>query len=68
MRDLDLMYEATTSLRDHSYYKWLKINNEEDLKILRRLANNRIDWKKLTKRIVEVGDATHSFEDDAERQ
>ena len=45
----------------------LKLNNEEDLEVLRSLVKDRVGWRELTERIVEAGDAMHSFKDDANK-
>ena len=56
VHDLDILYKATLSIRDHSYYKRLKLNNEGGLEVLRNLTRDRVRWRELTKRIVEGGD------------
>ena len=61
VRNLDILYVATSSLRDHPNHKRLKNNNEEDFEVL------RLGWRQLTERILEAGDTMHSFEDNAER-
>ena len=68
VHNLDILYATSSSLRDHSYYKRLKLNNEEDFEVLRSLTKDKVRWRKLTRRLVEAGDVMHSFEDDAERQ
>ena len=40
----------------------------DDLETLRSLAEDRTAWGRLVEKIVEAGKATHSIEDDAERQ
>ena len=68
VRNLDVMYKATTSLKDHSYYMKLKLNNEEDLELLRNLLKGKVKQKGLVRRILKAGDVTLSLEEDAERQ
>ena len=62
------MIVIASSFQDYIFYKRLKLNNEEDLEVLRSLTKDKVRWRELTKRILEAGDAMHSFEDDAERQ
>ena len=64
-QDLDNIYLITQTNRDHNYYCRLKLNNREDLESLKSQEDDRKDWRRLVRRIVEASEATHPVEEKA---
>ena len=50
-QDLNNIYNALPALWDHNYYCRLCLNNNEDLEVLRILAKDRREWRRLVDRI-----------------
>ena len=59
VQDLHTLHTTTLLLQDHSYYKRLKMNDQKDLEILRLIAQDREEWRMLTRNIVEADLYSH---------
>ena len=65
-QDLENYYKNTEPHHmDHNYSKRLKLNTPEDLEKLRKIAENRKEWKKLGHGITNTREATSSVDDSA---
>ena len=66
-QDLENYYQNTEPgpNMDHNYSKRLKLNTPEDLEKLRKIAENRKEWKKLVHGITNTREATSSVDDSA---
>ena len=65
-QDLEELYLKTEPHHsDHNYTKRLKLNNKEDLEKLRKMAEDRKQWKKHVYKITNAGEASASVDVEA---
>ena len=65
-QDLDDYYQLTEPhLSDHNYTRRLKINNKEDLENMRKLAEDRRNWRKFVHGIINTREASASVDAEA---
>ena len=65
-QDLDDHYQHTEPhLSDHNYTRRLKINNNEDLEDMRKLAEDRRNWRKFIHGIINAREASASVDAEA---
>ena len=65
-QDLDNYYQHTEPHHsDHNYTRGLKINNTEDLENMRKLAEDRKNWKKFIHGIINTREASASVDAEA---
>ena len=65
-QDLERYYKNTEPQHlDHNYSKRMKLNNKEDIEILRRMAEDRPKWRKLANNITNTREAPTSVDEGA---
>ena len=60
--DLNKCYEKDIISRDHNYCYQLKLNRKQDLEEIRKIAENREEWRHLTRDIWKAGEAVTSVD------
>ena len=65
-QDIEKFYNNTEPQhRDHNYTKKTKLNNIEDLEELRKIAEDRKEWKKMINGITNTREASTSVDGEA---